>query len=53
MSDRARSAAPDLSKAARNAGEYVSETARDNPISGLLIAAAMGGALGYLLQNRS
>ena len=53
MSDRVRSAAPDVSKAAGDAGEYVSRSVRENPVSGLLIAAAVGGVLGYLLQNRS
>jgi ElaB/YqjD/DUF883 family membrane-anchored ribosome-binding protein len=52
MSDRVRSAAPGVSKAADNAGEYVSQTVRENPLSGLLIAAAVGGVLSYLFQNR-
>jgi ElaB/YqjD/DUF883 family membrane-anchored ribosome-binding protein len=52
MSNRARSAAPGVSKAADNAGEYVSQTVRENPLSGLLIAAAVGGVLSYLFQNR-
>jgi len=53
MGDQVRSAAPDVSKAAGDAGKYVSESVRENPVSGLLIAAAVGGILGYLLQNRS
>jgi ElaB/YqjD/DUF883 family membrane-anchored ribosome-binding protein len=53
ISDRVRSAAPDVSKAAGDAGKYVSQSVRENPVSGLLIAAAVGGVLGYLLQNRS
>jgi hypothetical protein len=53
MGDHVRSAAPDVSKAAGDAGKYVSESVRENPVSGLLIAAAVGGILGYLLQNRS
>jgi ElaB/YqjD/DUF883 family membrane-anchored ribosome-binding protein len=52
MSDRVRSAAPGVSKAADDAGEYVSQTVRENPISGLLIAAAVGGVLSYLFRNR-
>jgi ElaB/YqjD/DUF883 family membrane-anchored ribosome-binding protein len=52
MRDRVRSAAPDVSKAADDAGEYVSQTVRENPISGLLIAAVAGGVLSYLFQNR-
>jgi ElaB/YqjD/DUF883 family membrane-anchored ribosome-binding protein len=53
MGDRVRSATPDVSEAAGDAGRYVSQTVRENPTSGLLIAAALGGVLGYLLQNRS
>jgi ElaB/YqjD/DUF883 family membrane-anchored ribosome-binding protein len=52
MSDRVRSAAPGVSDAATNAGEYVAHNVRKNPISGLLIAAAAAGVIGYLLQNR-
>lgn len=52
LNDRARSAMPDLSKAADQAGEYVYQTAREYPISGLLIAAAVGSALTYLIQGR-
>lgn len=48
-----RSAAPDVSKAADDAGRHVSQTARQIPISGLLIAAAVGSLLGYLLHGRS
>ena len=47
-----RSAVPEVSKAADQAGEYVAQTVRENPISGLLIAAAVGGLLTYLLQPR-
>jgi len=50
---RVRSAAPDASRAAAEAGEYVSQSVRENPMSGLLIAAAVGGLLGYLLHGRS
>jgi hypothetical protein len=53
MGERVRSAAPDVSKAASDAGKYVSQSVSENPISGLLIAAAVGGLLVYLLQNRS
>ena len=52
MSDRVRSAAPGVSDAATNAGEYVTRNVRENPISGLLIAAAAAGVIGYLLKNR-
>jgi ElaB/YqjD/DUF883 family membrane-anchored ribosome-binding protein len=52
MSDRVRSAAPDISKAADDAGEYLSQTVRENPISGLLVAAVVGGVLSYLIQRR-
>ena len=52
MGERVRSAAPDASKAAGDAGEYVSQTVRENPISGLLIAAVVGGVLTYLFRAR-
>lgn len=52
MRDRVRSAVPGVSKAADDAGEYVSQTVRENPLSGLLIAAAVGGVLSYLFQSR-
>jgi ElaB/YqjD/DUF883 family membrane-anchored ribosome-binding protein len=47
-----RSVAPDVSKATDDAGKYVSQTVRENPMSGLLVAAAVGGVLGYLLPRR-
>jgi ElaB/YqjD/DUF883 family membrane-anchored ribosome-binding protein len=50
--ERVRSATPAVSQAADDAGAYVSQTVRENPISGLLIAAAVGGVLSYLFQNR-
>ena len=53
MSDRLQSAAPDVSKVAGDAGKYVSQAVSETSISGLLIAAAVGGVLGYLLHNRS
>jgi ElaB/YqjD/DUF883 family membrane-anchored ribosome-binding protein len=53
MSDRLQSAAPDVSKVAGDAGKYVSQAMSENSISGLLIAAAVGGVLGYLLHSRS
>jgi ElaB/YqjD/DUF883 family membrane-anchored ribosome-binding protein len=53
MSDRLQSAAPDVSKVAGDAGKYVSQAMSENSVSGLLIAAAVGGVLGYLLHNRS
>jgi ElaB/YqjD/DUF883 family membrane-anchored ribosome-binding protein len=52
MSDRVRSAAPGVSDAATNAGEYVARNVRENPIPGLLITAAAACVIGYLLQNR-
>jgi ElaB/YqjD/DUF883 family membrane-anchored ribosome-binding protein len=52
MSDRLQSAAPDVSKVAGDAGKYVSQAMSENSISGLLIAAAVGGVLGYLLHSR-
>jgi len=53
MSDRLQSAAPDVSKVAGDAGRYVSEAMRDNSAPGLLVAAVVGGVIGYLLHNRS
>ena len=52
MSDRLQSAAPDVSKVAGDAGKYVSQAMSENSVSGLLIAAAVGGILGYLLHSR-
>ena len=52
MSDRLQSAAPDVSKVAGDAGKYVSQAMSENSISGLLIAAAVGGVLGDLLHSR-
>jgi ElaB/YqjD/DUF883 family membrane-anchored ribosome-binding protein len=52
MSDRLQSAAPDVSKVAGDAGQYVSQAMSENSVSGLLIAAAVGGVLGYLLHSR-
>lgn len=52
MGDQVRSVAPDVSKAAGDAGKYVSQSVRENPMSGLLIAAAVGGVVGYLLRTR-
>ena len=53
MGESVRSAAPDVSEAASAASKYVSQSVSENPISGLLIAAAVGGLLVYLLQSRS
>jgi ElaB/YqjD/DUF883 family membrane-anchored ribosome-binding protein len=53
MSDRVQSAAPDISKVAGDAGRYVSDAMRDNSAPGLLIAAVVGGVIGYLFHNRS
>jgi len=52
VNERVRSAAPDVSRAADQAGEYVYETVREYPVSGLLVAAAAGSILTYLLQSR-
>ena len=53
MSDRLQSAAPDVSKVPGDAGKYVSQAMSENSMPGLLIAAAVGGVLGYLLRSRS
>ena len=52
MGGSVRSMAPDVSKTATDAGRYVSQSVAENPMSGLLIAAAVGGILGYLLRGR-
>ena len=36
-----------------DAGKYVSQAMGENSVSGLLIAAAVGGVLGYLLHRSS
>ena len=53
MSEHVKAAAPDISKVAGDAGRYVSEAMRDNSAPGLLIAAVVGGVIGYLFHNRS
>ena len=52
MGERIGSAAPDVSKAGDDVGKYVTQSVRENPVSGLLIAAVVGGVLGYSLRNR-
>jgi hypothetical protein len=52
MGDRARSAAPGVSEAASNAGEYVTRNVREYPLSGLFGAVAVGCVVGYLFQKR-
>jgi len=47
-----RSAAPTVSQAATDAGEYVAQNVRENPLTGVLIAGSVFGLLGYLLGNR-
>jgi len=51
MSDRVRSAAPSMSDAASNAGDYVTRNMREYPLSGILSAAAVGCALTYFLKK--
>lgn len=51
MSDRVRSAAPSVSDAASNAGDYVTRNVREYPLSGILSAAAVGCALTYFLKK--
>jgi len=53
IGDSVRSVAPDVSKTASDAGKYVSQAVAESPMSGLLIATAVGGILGYLLRGRS
>ena len=52
MSDRVQSAAPEISKAAGDAGSYVSQSIGENSALGLLVAAVVGGIVGYLLHSR-
>jgi ElaB/YqjD/DUF883 family membrane-anchored ribosome-binding protein len=52
LSERARAAAPAVSQAAADAGQYVAENVRQHPIPGAIIAGALGCALGSLLFRR-
>lgn len=52
VSERARAAAPAVSQAAADAGQYVAQNVREHPIPGAVIAGAVGCMLGYLLSRR-
>ena len=52
MNERVRSAAPDVSRAADQAGDMCTGLCAEYPVSGLLVAAAAGSILTYLLQSR-
>jgi ElaB/YqjD/DUF883 family membrane-anchored ribosome-binding protein len=53
VADRARrSGAPNVSRAADDAGDYIAHSVRENPISGLLIAAAVGAIIMSILRPR-
>jgi ElaB/YqjD/DUF883 family membrane-anchored ribosome-binding protein len=52
LSERARAAAPAVSQAATDAGQYVAKNAREHPIPGAIIAGSIVCVLGYLLFRR-
>ena len=52
LSERARAAAPAVSQAAADAGQYVAKNVREHPIPGGIIAGAVICTLGYLLFRR-
>ena len=52
LSQRARAAAPSVSQAATDAGQYVAQNVREHPIPGVMIAGAVFCMLGYLLRGR-
>jgi ElaB/YqjD/DUF883 family membrane-anchored ribosome-binding protein len=52
LSQRARAAAPAVSQAASDAGEYVVGNVREHPVPGMVVAGAVVGMLGYLLFKR-
>jgi hypothetical protein len=52
LSERARTAAPAVSQATADAGQYVAQNAREHPIPGAVIAGAVICMLGYLLYRR-
>jgi len=51
LSERARAAAPAVSQAAADAGQYVAQNVRQHPIPGAIIAGAVVCTLGYLLSR--
>ena len=53
LSERARAAAPVVSQAAADAGQYVAKNVREHPIPGAMIAGAVICILGYLLSGRA
>ena len=52
LSERARAAAPAVSQAAADAGQYVAQNVREHPIPGAIVAGAVVCLLGYLLCRR-
>jgi ElaB/YqjD/DUF883 family membrane-anchored ribosome-binding protein len=52
LSQSARAAAPAVSQAAADAGQYVTKNVREHPIPGVLIAGTVFCLLGYLLRGR-
>lgn len=52
LSEHARAAAPAVSQAAADAGQYVAKNVREHPIPGAIIAGAVICTLGYLLGRR-
>jgi len=52
LAESARASAPQVSQAATDVGQYVAHNAREHPISGLLIAGAVGWMVASLLRTR-
>ena len=52
LAESARASAPRVSQAATDVGQYVAHNAREHPVSGLLIAGAVGWMVASLLHTR-
>ena len=52
LSERARAAAPAVSQAAADAGQYVAKNVREHPVPGAIIGGAVMCILGFLLGSR-
>ena len=51
LSERARAAAPAVSEAAADAGQYVAQNVRQHPIPGAIVAGAVVCMLGYYFPS--
>ena len=52
LAESARASAPQVSQAATDVGQYVAHNAREHPVSGLLIAGAVGWMVASWLRTR-